>query len=97
MPIVNEVIHRKDNFSKKGRPLIIRWAGVPMIASQSVRVVADEIINMSTNQDLIALNLIGKGSTGKTELAKTLSCLIHTRSKIPIQCKLFFNERYVEP
>ncbi len=60
-----------------------------MLASQSIRMVADELINMSENQDLISINLIGKGSTGKTELARTLSCLIHTRSKLPYNVNYF--------
>ena len=60
-----------------------------MIASQSVRMVADEIINMSKNQDLISINLIGKGGTGKTELARTLCCLIHSRAKIPYNVNYF--------
>ena len=89
MPIIKEIIHRVDNRKNFGKPLIIRWAGVPMIASQSVRVVADEIINMSNNQDLISINIIGKGGTGKSELARTLCCLIHSRSKLPYNVNYF--------
>lgn len=60
-----------------------------MIATQSIRVVADEIINMSKNQDLISINIIGKGGTGKSELARTLCCLIHSRAKLPYNVNYF--------
>ena len=38
-------------------------------------------MNMSSNQDLISINVIGKQSTGKTELCKTLAHLIHQKDE----------------
>lgn len=90
MTLVERIIKRSDSSSKnKGTPTIIKWKGVNMVASQSIRVVAQELINMSANQDFISVNLIGKQGTGKTELMKTLSHLIHEGAKVPYQINYF--------
>ena len=38
---------------------------------------------MSANQDFISINVIGKQSTGKTELCKTLAHLVHQMADVP--------------
>ena len=77
MPVVERTIKRIDSSKKsKGVPTVIKWQGVSMVASQSIRTVAKELVNMSANQDFISVNLIGKQGTGKTELMKTLSHLV---------------------
>jgi len=74
----DEGIRRKDE-----KPPIIVWKGVKMVKNHSIRAVANEIMNMSANQDLISINVIGKQSTGKTEICKTLSCQIHQMASEP--------------
>ena len=74
MPLIERTIKRSDSSSKNtGQPTIIRWKQERMVANHSIRMVAQELINMSANQDFISVNLIGKQGTGKTELMKTLS------------------------
>ena len=68
---------------KQKKPSIIKWKDVRMVKNHSIRAVANEIMNMSANQDLISINVIGKQSTGKTELCKTVSHLIHQMAAEP--------------
>ena len=63
-----------------------------MVRSHSIQAVAREIINMSTNQEMVSINAIGKQSTGKTELLKTISHLVHKHAKIPYQISYFGKE-----
>lgn len=72
-----------------GKPSVIQWNGVRMVASQSIQAVAREIVNMSRNQDMVSINAIGKQSTGKTELMKTLAHLIHKFAKTPYHISFF--------
>lgn len=72
--------HKKKFHGKK--PTIISINGADgqqakMVADHSIRAAAREIMNMSSNQDLISINVIGKQSTGKTELCKTIAHLVH--------------------
>ena len=85
MMSVTRRLIKRNNGARKGAPTIIKWQGVPMIRSHSIRSVAQEIINASEAQDFISINIIGKQGTGKTELAKTLSHLIHDGAKLPYQ------------
>jgi len=75
-----------------GKPSVITWQGVRMLRSHSIQAVSKEIINMSANQEMVSVNAIGKQSTGKTELLKTVSHLIHKHSKIPYQISYFGKE-----
>jgi hypothetical protein len=75
-----------------GKPSVITWNGVRMVRSHSIQAVAREIINMSTNQEMVSINAIGKQSTGKTELLKTISHLVHKHAKIPYQISYFGKE-----
>lgn len=72
---------RSRHGKKNEKPTVIKWQGAGMVRNHSIRAVADEIKNMSNNQDLISINVIGKQSTGKTELCKTLAHLVHQMSK----------------
>jgi len=73
-----------------GKPSVISWQGARMVASHSIQAVAKEIVNLSMNQEMISINAIGKQSTGKTELLKTLAHLVaHKYSKIPYQVSYF--------
>lgn len=73
-----EMMESQERIIKqRQKPTIITWKDARMIRNQSVRAVADEIMNMSSNQDLISINVIGKQSTGKTELCRTLAHLVH--------------------
>jgi len=75
-----------------GKPSVITWQGVRMVRSHSIQAVAKELINMSANQEMVSVNAIGKQSTGKTELLKTVSHLIHKHAKIPYQVSYFGKE-----
>lgn len=89
LPIIERIIKRPDSSVNKGIPVVIKWKGVKMIRGHSVNAVAHEIITMSENQDLISINVIGKQSTGKTELCRTLTHLVHESSKYPYSISYF--------
>lgn len=90
MPNIERIIPRENtNPSRKGIPVTIRWKGVKMIRSHSINAVADEIKTMNENQDLISVNVIGKQTTGKTELCRTLAHCIHSISKFPYSISYF--------
>jgi len=91
---VSELIHTHyyDSVKSTGKPSVITWNSVRMVRSHSIQAVSREIANMSMNQDLISINAIGKQSTGKTELLKTVSHLIHKFSKIPYTVSYFGRE-----
>jgi hypothetical protein len=89
MPVQARVIKRTEITKRTGIPTVIRWQGVPMVASHSIRTVAHEIKNMSENQDFVPINFIGKQSTGKTEIMKTIAHLVHQEAKINYQVNLF--------
>jgi len=87
--VTERIIKRQETNFKSPIPVIIKWKGIPMVRSHSINAVAHEIITMSNNQDLISINVIGKQSTGKTELCRTLAHLIHTHSKFPYNISYF--------
>ena len=91
---MTEYIQNNHFEAKKpvGKPSVITWQGVRMVRSHSIQAVSKEIINMSANQEMISINAIGKQSTGKTELLKTVSHLIHKHAKIPYQISYFGKE-----
>lgn len=59
------------------KPTIIPWKDTKMIRNHSINAVVRDIKNSSVHQDLISINVIGKQSTGKTELCKTLAHQVH--------------------
>jgi len=67
-----------------------------MIRSHSINAVAHEIVTMSENQDLISINAIGKQSTGKTVLCRTLAHLVHTFSKLPYSISFFGKDEILD-
>ncbi len=87
----SEEISRKS----KDKPVIIPWKDTKMIRSQSIRAVAHELKNMSSNQDLISVNVIGKQSTGKTELCKTLAHLIHQMADEVYNVKIIGRKEFI--
>ncbi len=85
--------------SKKptGKPSVITWQGVRMVASQSIQSVARELCNLSANQEMVSLNFIGKQSFGKSEMMKTLSHLVaHKFAKIPYHISFFDRHNIIE-
>jgi len=88
LQIIKRKIHEENN-RKSVKPVTIRWNNVLMVANHSIRSVAREIESMSSNQDFVAINFIGKQSTGKTELMKTLAHLIHETSRLPYNVNYF--------
>lgn len=78
-----EYLESKSRVKKGQKPVIIKWKNTKMVRNHSIRAVAHEIKNMSANQDFISINVIGKQSTGKTELCKTLAHLVHDMSDLP--------------
>ncbi len=89
MGTIYRTVLRDKKSSGPKTPTVITWNKVSMIASQSIRSVAKEIINMSENEEFIALNFIGKQGTGKTEIMRTLSHLIHEGSKLNYNINYF--------
>jgi len=97
MVIFERVIKRSESSaSNKNKPVTIHWQGVKMIRSHSMKAVAYEIATMSQNQDLISINAIGKQSTGKTELCRTLAHLTHTMSKLPYSISFFGKDEILD-
>jgi hypothetical protein len=73
-----------------GKPSVITWNGIRMIASHSIQAVAKELVNLSANQEMVSLNFCGKQSSGKSEAMKTLSHLVaHKYAKLPYQISWF--------
>jgi len=97
LPNIERIIPRANSsHSRKGIPVTIRWKGVKMIRSHSINAVAHEIKTMNENQDLISVNVIGKQSTGKTELCRTLAHCIHSISKYPYSISYFGKEEIID-
>jgi len=67
-----------------------------MVRSHSINAVAHEIVTMSENQDLISINAIGKQSTGKTELCRTISHLIHSIAKLPYKVSFYGKDEILD-
>lgn len=78
-----EYLESKEHVRKGQKPVIIKWKDSKMVRGHSIRAVAHEIKNMSANQDFISINVIGKQSTGKTELCRTLAHLVHQMADLP--------------
>jgi hypothetical protein len=79
-----------ENQKPIGRPSVITWKGVRMVASHSIQAVARELVNLSENQEMVSLSFCGKQSSGKTEMMKTLSHLVaHKYAKLPYQVSFF--------
>ncbi|MBC8501913.1 MAG: hypothetical protein H8D35_02160 [Nitrosopumilus sp.] len=83
MEVVEYLKPLDQSRKKTPKPVIIKWKDVKMVRNHSIRAVAHEIKNMSANQDFISINVIGKQSTGKTELCKNLACLVHQMADVP--------------
>ena len=97
LAVIERIIKRPESSTNKtGIPVVIRWKGVKMIRSHSINAVAHEIITMSENQDLISINVIGKQSTGKTELCRTLAHLTHEFSKYPYNINYFGKDEILD-
>ncbi len=80
-----------------GKPSVITWQGVRMVASHSIQAAARELVNLSANQEMVSLNFIGKQSFGKSELMKTLSHLVaHKFAKIPYQISFFDRHNIID-
>jgi len=100
---VKEIIlgNSSDRKMKGPKPVIIPWGkrkdGSPahMVRGHSIRAVANEIKNMSANQDLISINVIGKQSTGKTELCKTIAHLVHQMAEEEYMIKIIGRNEFV--
>lgn len=100
---MKEIILGNSNERKmKGsKPVIINWGKrkngekAYMVRGHSIRAVANEIKNMSSNQDLISINVIGKQSTGKTELCKTIAHLVHQMAEEEYMIKIIGRNEFV--
>ncbi len=96
---MTEFINRNhfETIKPIGKPSVITWNGVRMVASHSIQSVARELVNLSMNQEMVSINAIGKQSSGKTELLKTLSHLVaHKYSKIPWHVSFFDRNNIIE-
>jgi GTPase SAR1 family protein len=64
-----------------------------MIRNQSFRAAIQEIVKLSSNSDVVKVNLIGKPNSGKTTLAKAIAHEFHKQAApVPFSVKIFDKE-----
>ena len=73
-------------------PRVIKWKGVNMIRNQSFLASIKEIIDYSSEMDVVRIGIIGDMHSGKSTLSMTLAHSIHTYSKIPFNVRVFYKE-----
>ena len=78
-----------ENQKPVGKPSVVSWNGVRLVANQSIQSVARELVNLSANQDLVSVVASGKQSAGKTQLLFTLAHLTHKFSKFSWKISYF--------
>ena len=76
----------------KRAPKVITWKGVRMVRNQSFLAAVQEIITYSAEMDVTRIGIIGDMHSGKTTLSKSISCTIHSLSKIPYTVKIFYKK-----
>ena len=79
MTLVTKIIERRESKnSKTGKPVVIKWQDVDMIASHSINSCVREIHESSKSMGFLKVNLIGASSSGKSTLAEVLAHQLHT-------------------
>jgi|APSaa5957512535_1039671.scaffolds.fasta_scaffold61620_2 hypothetical protein len=104
-----ETVILESNESKRGqgkKPVIISWgedkAGNPakLVRNHSLRSTVHEILQTSSRLGMTRVNIIGASWTGKTSLAESICCLLHSMSmeenKVPYQVKFMQKEDLVD-
>ena len=81
--------------SVTGKPVVIKWQGVPMLRSQSINACVNEILEASKNLSFLKINVIGASGSGKTTLSNVLAHQLHTKSEIPYEVHFFRDEQLI--
>ena len=64
MTLVTKIIERRESKnSKTGKPVVIKWQDVDMIASHSINACVREIHESSKSMGFLKVNLIGASSS----------------------------------
>ena len=85
---INAVTFRKPTVERKSeKPVTIEWNNARMVRTHSIKIASHEILTISSNIDVVKVNIVGDTGSGKTELARTLAHLLHKESKIPFAVK----------
>ena len=59
-----------------------------MVRTHSIKIASHEILTMSSNIDVVKINIVGDTGSGKTELAYVLAHLLHKESKTPFAVRV---------
>lgn len=70
-------------------PKIIKWKGVNMIRNHSFLASVKEIIDFSSEIDVVKIGIVGDPHSGKTTLGESIAHAIHKHSKIPYNIRIF--------
>lgn len=79
---------KTDSVNKTVKPVTTEWKNARMVRTHSIKVASHEIITMSSNIDVVKVNIVGETGSGKTALASTLAHLLHKESSIPYSIRL---------
>ena len=96
MSTITRIVKRPTRrTSVTGKPVVIKWQGVPMLRSQSINACVNEILEASKNLSFLKINLIGASGSGKTTLSNVLAHQLHTKSEIPYEVHFFRDEQLI--
>ena len=78
------------------RPKVIEWKGVKMVRNHSFLASVQEIIDFSSELDVVKVGIIGNEHSGKTTLAQAIAHTVHKNAKIPYAVRIFYKEHLVK-
>lgn len=79
----------KKSASDRARPRVIKWKGVQMIRHQSFIASVKEIIEFSSEMDVVKVGIIGDMHSGKSTMAEAIGHTIHEYSKAEFAVRIF--------
>ena len=97
--MMNDIIRYKRTSgvqTKSVKPITIEWKNARMVRTHSIKIASHEILTMSSNIDVVKINIVGDTGSGKTELAYTLAHLLHKESRVPFAVKVLNREDLVD-
>lgn len=94
MPIEERVVEIESPAKPSDRflPKIIKWKGVNMIRNHSFLSTIQEIIDFSSEIDVVKIGIVGDPHSGKTTLGLAIAHCIHKHAKIPYNIRIFKKE-----
>lgn len=81
---------------ERQRPKVIKWKGVDMVRNHSFLAAVQEIIDFSTELDLVRVGIIGDPHSGKSTMLEAMAHIIHTRAKLPYAVRIFKKENLMK-